>query len=93
MTYGEVMSDDKSWTIIISPIAEKRISKIPNPDRRRILEGIKALYDGLSGDLKPLHGKGGWRLRIGGWRVLMDLDIDSRVILIKYVGSRGDIYK
>jgi mRNA interferase RelE/StbE len=87
------MADD--WRIIIAPVAEKRIEKIPNPDKRRILNAIDALYSGLSGDLKPLKGQheNEWRLRVGGWRVLMDIDITARLIVVKYVDPRGGIYK
>ncbi|MDL2264230.1 type II toxin-antitoxin system RelE/ParE family toxin [Synergistaceae bacterium OttesenSCG-928-I11] len=81
------------WEITIAPIAEKRIDKIPNPDKRRILEAIHKLYAGLSGDLKPLKGRDEWRLRVGDWRILMAVDIEAQLILIKYVESRGDVYK
>ena len=81
------------WKIIIAPIAEKRISKIPNPDKRRILTAINELHSGLSGNLKPLKGREEWRLRVGGWRVLLDIDIEARLILVKYVDPRGDVYK
>jgi mRNA interferase RelE/StbE len=83
------------WKIIISPIAEKCIVKIPNPYKRRILNAINILYSGLSGDIKPLKGQNEneWRLRVGSWRVLMDVDIAERLIIIKYIGPRGDVYK
>ena len=81
------------WEIIIAPIAEKRISKIPNPDKRRILTAIDELYSGLSGDLKPLKGREEWRLRVGGWRILLDVDIEAQLILVKYIDSRGGVYK
>ena len=83
----------KEWTIIIAPIAEKRISKIPNPDKRRILTTIDELHSGLSGDLKPLKGREEWRLRVGNWRILLDIDIQALLILVKYVDSRGGVYK
>ena len=83
----------EKWTIVIAPVAEKRISKIPNPDKRRILTAVGELYNGLSGDLIPLKGRDDWRLRVGNWRILMDVDIENRLIIVKYVDSRGDVYK
>ena len=83
----------EEWKIIIAPIAEKRISKIPNPDKRRILTAINELYAGLSGDLKPLKNREEWRLRVGDWRILLDIDIEARFILVKYIDSRGGVYK
>ena len=85
------MVDD--WKIIIAPVAEKRIVNIPNPDKQRILSAINALYSGLSGDLKPLKGRDEWRLRVGRWRILMDIDINAHLIMVKYVDSRGNVYK
>ena len=81
------------WKIIIAPIAEKRIAKISNPDKQRILTSIDELHSGLDGDLKPLKGREEWRLRVGDWRILLDIDIKARLILVKYVDSRGGIYK
>ena len=81
------------WEIIIAPVAKKRLAKIPQPDRRRILTAIAQLHDGLTGDIKPLRGRDEWRLRVGGWRVIMSVDISEHIITIKYVDVRGDIYK
>ena len=81
------------WKIIIAPIAEKRIHKIPNPDKRRILTAIDKLHAGLSGDLKPMKMREEWRLRVGDWRILLDIDIGARLILVKYIDSRGNVYK
>ena len=83
----------EEWKIVIAPIAEKCIFMIPNPDKRRILAAINKLYAGLSGDLKPLQGREGWRLRVGDWRILLDIDIEARLILVKYIDSRGGVYK
>jgi len=83
----------EEWKITIAPIAEKRISQIPNPDKRRILTSIDKLHSGLSGDLKPMKSREEWRLRIGAWRVLLDVDIKARSIIVKYIDSRGDVYK
>ena len=81
------------WEIIFSPVAKKRLAKIPQPDRRRILVAIAKLHDGLAGDIKPLKGRDEWRLRVGGWRIIMSVDMSERIITIKYVDVRGDVYK
>ena len=82
-----------SWEIIVAPIAKKRLEKIPQPDRRRILLAINRLGEGLVGDVKPLKGRDDWRLRVGGWRVFFSVDAEQRVIKVKYIDVRGDIYK
>lgn len=81
------------WEIVFAPVAKKRIAKIPQPERRRILVAIARLHEGLIGDIKPLKGRDEWRLRVGGWRVILSVNMPKRVITIKYVDVRGDVYK
>ena len=76
------------------PSAEKQLARIPNPDKGRILAAIAALEEGIEGrDVRPLSGRTDYRLRVGKWRVLMDVDDENLAIYINRVGSRGDIYK
>ena len=55
--------------------------------RKRIVEGIEKLP---LGDIKKLKGISGFRLRIGDYRVLFD--INGTVIDIIDIGNRGQIY-
>ena len=82
-----------SWEVRFTSTAEKRIVKIPEPDKRRILLSIARLHEGPVGDIKPLKGRDEWRLRVGRWRVLLSIDMFAQVILVKYVDVRGDVYK
>lgn len=45
-----------------------------------------------SPNLKALHG-GGYRLRVGDWRVIYDLQDDVLVVLVLWVASRGKAYR
>lgn len=82
------------WQVGLTSIATKRIEKLPKPDRRRILIAIAKLHDWPSGDVKPLKGKPNqWRLRVGGWRIVLMVDTSRKVILVKYIDVRGDVYK
>jgi mRNA interferase RelE/StbE len=41
-----------------------------------------------------LTGSPGWRrIRIGGYRVVYDVDDRARVALVLRVGSRGEVYR
>lgn len=44
-------------------------------------------------NVKKLEGRSGFRLRVGNWRVIYEIDNGRLVIIILAVGSRGDIYK
>jgi len=68
--------------------AVKAISKISNPFKQNIKEAIEKLP---SGDVKKLKGyKNAYRLRVGDYRVLFDMD---GKIEITDVLSRGAAYR
>ena len=69
--------------------AEKYLDSQTNTVRKRIMDAIDDLPDG---NIKKLQGREGYRLTIGGFRVLFDY-IDDSVIDIIAIGPRGDIYK
>ena len=81
------------WQVSLTATAEKRIAKIPQPEKRRILTAIARLHEGLVGDIRPMKGSDDFRLRLGGWRIILSVDIPSRFILVRYVDVRGDVYK
>ena len=82
------------WSVIISPGVLKRLKKIPNPDKERLTEALLKLSSGpTSGDSKPLAGHKEWRLRVGGWRVIFDVDKASGMISVISIDTRGDVYK
>jgi mRNA interferase RelE/StbE len=43
------------------------------------------------GDVKRLQGRPEYRLRIGDWRVIFEMD--ATTITITLIASRGDVYK
>lgn len=72
-----------------SRAAEKYLDSQTTTVRKRIMDAIDDLPDG---NIKKLKGREGYRLTIGGFRVLFDY-IDNTIIDVIAIGSRGDIYK
>lgn len=81
------------WQVTVQPSVEKQLARIPNPDRGRILRAIEALSDDLTGDVRPLVGRDGYRLRVGKWRLLMSIDEELRQVSVEALGPRGNVYK
>jgi len=75
--------------------AEKYLDSQPTSVQKRIMDAI----DGLpKGDVLKLKGRKGYRLVVGGFRVLFDYTnkttSDGKAIIeIVTVGARGDVYK
>ncbi|MBQ6775858.1 MAG: type II toxin-antitoxin system RelE/ParE family toxin [Synergistaceae bacterium] len=82
------------WTVNVDEAVWDRLAKIPNPDKRRITQAIYGLEDDLGSlDIKKLKGRSGYRLRVGKWRIIMDIDKEEKVIFVYFLASRGEVYK
>lgn len=87
-----------TWRIDVHPSAEKQYLRLDSTTRRRLKETLLDLR--RSGQplshprVRPLSGelKGDYRIRVGGWRILMTPDPDSRVLHVYAVLRRGDAY-
>ncbi|MBY0155382.1 type II toxin-antitoxin system RelE/ParE family toxin [Cytobacillus firmus] len=87
------MSSD--YKLIYHKSALKFIAKQEKAVQKRIAEGLKGLLEiPPEGDIKSMKGYTDlYRLRVGTFRVLFDINHDEKVIYIQAVGNRGDIYK
>ncbi len=73
------------------PKAIKDLKVLPKSDTKRVVEKIKALGNGLSGDTKKLTNfSPEYRLRVGNYRVLFE--IENQKIIIYRVKHRKEIY-
>jgi len=88
------MIDSSVWRIEILARVDKRLARIPRQERKRILTAIFRLRENpFKYDLKQLHGRPLWRLRVGGWRVLFRMDREKQTLYAVSVRTRGDVYK
>jgi mRNA interferase RelE/StbE len=82
--------------VVYKKRAIKALARMSSADRQRIQHALGQLAQnprGVSLDTKPLQGRDGFRLRIGDWRVIYELDGEQLVILVLHIGLRGDVYK
>ena len=69
-----------------------RFISTQNPKNQiRILSAISQLPD--VGDIVPMKGQSGYRLRIGSYRIIFERDDSNMLVTVKRIGSRGDVYK
>ena len=75
---------------------EKEMTSLPHQMRKRVIQAIRK----LSKDPRP-HGarklsgemRGAWRIRVGDYRVLYDIDDDQRLVIILAVLHRREAYR
>ena len=85
-----------SYTIIIKQQERKKLQSLAKPDRLRIADKINQLGDNPDApglNVKKLEGEPGWRMRVGGWRIIFDRQNELKIIAIEKIGPRGDVYK
>jgi mRNA interferase RelE/StbE len=76
----------------LSPKAAKYLSKLDFSVKERISKAlIKLSLEPPQGDIKSMSGKYGYRLRIGKYRALFDVECNE--IVVYDIDLRGQIYK
>lgn len=60
---------------------------------RSKLEALAANPYAPNNNVKRLVERRGYRLRVGDWRVIYEIEEDRLVILVVAVGARGGIYR
>jgi mRNA-degrading endonuclease RelE of RelBE toxin-antitoxin system len=92
------MKGGKSLRVVYSRVAVKAINSFDKSIKQRIKTGIEGLLEvPPKGDIKQMQGINPpiIRLRIGKYRLLYEYANlnGEEVLMIKDIGSRGDIYK
>ena len=85
---------DGGWTLRYSRAAEKDIARLDPPIRRRILRALGHLAEDprSARGLRKLSGRSESRLRVGDWRVVLDIAASTNEIDVHRVLPRGRAY-
>jgi mRNA interferase RelE/StbE len=82
------------YSIEITRRAQKALSKIAQSDQSKIISAIQSLADEpYPKSSKKLSGRDAWRIRIGNYRVIYEVDHGVLSILVVLIGHRKDIYR
>jgi mRNA interferase RelE/StbE len=73
-----------AWNLHITGPAQKEFQKLPAKDQARVKDALLALQqDPFSGDIKRLKGQAAaWRRRVGNYRIVYDLHLDEKRIVV-----------
>jgi mRNA interferase RelE/StbE len=74
--------------------AQKQLSKIDRKDQSRIIKAIRELAEEPRPQgSKKLSGRPAWRIRIGSYRVIYEIQDDLFLVLVIDIGHRREIYR
>ena len=87
---------DARYQLTVRAQAAKAIRKMRSAERDRVRTAMSKLAhnpDSAELDVRRLHGRSGFRLRVGDRRLIFERDDAARTIDVLRIGSRGDVYK
>jgi mRNA interferase RelE/StbE len=84
-----------AYVIDFKPSARKAMSNLDRTVAVRILGAIEALADNPRppGCKKLADEDNLWRIRIGDWRVVYQIQDDKLLVLVVRVAHRSDVYR
>jgi len=82
------------YTVFVERYAQKQIMKLD----KKLIPAIKAAITDLANNPRPygykkLKGEDAYRIRIGDYRVIYEIDDDIILVTVVSVGHRKDVYK
>jgi len=81
------------YEIIFSQKAKKQLFKLEKNIQERIITTLERIRIRPEAYITKLVGDPGYKLRVGDYRVIMDINNNNLLILVIKVGHRKDIYK
>jgi mRNA interferase RelE/StbE len=86
---------NSSYKVELRRPAAKFLAKQDRATQRRIIQALEGLQKvPPEGDIKPMKGHPGlYRLRIGTYRAVYEVDHSKQIVYVRVIGNRGDVYK
>lgn len=80
--------------VLILRRAQKELGQLPGGDYERVRDAVGARAENPRppGSIK-LTGREGWRIRVGNYRVIYEIDDEQSVVTVLHIGHRRDVYR
>jgi len=82
-----------SYEIIFTNTSRKQFKKLERDLQKRIIKALERIRIRPEVHVKKLVGDPGYKLRVGEYRVIIDIKKDKLIILVIKIGHRKNIYK
>ena len=80
------------YEIIFSNKAKKQLFKLEKNIQKRIITVLERIRIRPESYITKLVGDPGYKLRVGDYRIIMDINNNNLLILVIKVGHRKEIY-
>jgi mRNA interferase RelE/StbE len=83
-----------SYAESIQRSAQKELQAIPSPFHENITEKMLSLGSTpRPPGCKILKGSDKWRIRIGNYRLIYEIDDDTKAVIVIKIAHRSDVYR
>jgi mRNA interferase RelE/StbE len=91
---SDVKGKKPDYTVFILPTAQKQLKKLPNTIATRIEDKMMELeQDPRPPGCKKLKGRDAYRIRIGDYRVIYEVNDGRLVVTVITIGHRREVYE
>jgi mRNA interferase RelE/StbE len=81
------------YRIEIATVAERQILKLEASVRRRIFKKLETLaINPRPAGVEKLTAVDAYRVRVGDYRIIYDIDDETTAVVVHKVGDRKDVY-
>ena len=81
-----------TFSISFDPHAEKEFLSLEKPLRERIIKKLELARTNPKSFFERLEDRDDYKLRIGDYRLIADIDFNSKKIDVTKVGHRKNVY-
>jgi len=82
-----------SYQIFFTDKAKKQLEKFEKVDRERIIKSLERIRIRPEAHITKLVGDPGYKLRVGNYRVILEIEKNKLIILVLIIGHRKNIYE
>ena len=83
-----------TYSVLVLPRAQKELAQLPEGRYKRVRDAIRSLSrDPRPSGCRKLSGREGWRIRVGDYRVIYEIDKMQHTVTVLHVGHRRNVYR
>lgn len=82
------------YSLFILPRAQRELASLDAQEREKVRKAILGLQENPRlAQSRKLAGRDGWRMRVGSYRVIYEINDSVRSVTILNVGHRREVYR
>jgi mRNA interferase RelE/StbE len=81
-----------AYTVIWTEKALKNLKPLPKKTAARIVAAVEKIRDSPQDHVQQLRGSPFFKLRVGGYRVILDIRKKVLIVYVVRVGKRENVY-